>query len=48
MKAVLMIAGLLILASCGVDGEPTPPSKAQSTPGVSVSGEVGIGVAGSL
>ncbi|MGB3317329.1 MAG: argininosuccinate lyase [Albidovulum sp.] len=33
------------LAACGADGEPTPPS---AKPGVTVSGQVKVGVGGSL
>lgn len=33
------------LAACGADGEPTPPPV---KPGVSVSGQIKVGVGGSL
>lgn len=36
-----------LLAACGADGPPLPPSKA-NTPGITLSGEARIGVAGSL
>ena len=39
MPRLLLIA-CLALAACGADGPPEPPSKS----GLSVSGEVGIGV----
>ena len=35
---------LALLAACGADGEPTVPAK----PGVSVTGQVKVGVSGSL
>ncbi len=41
----LALAGLV--AACGADGDPLPPTKAV-TPGVSLSGEVSIGVSGKL
>jgi predicted small lipoprotein YifL len=44
MKATLLaLAALLALASCGVDGAPTPPA---AKPSVGVSGDVQIGVTG--
>lgn len=39
MPRLLLIA-CLALAACGADGQPEPPSKS----GVSVSGEIGLGV----
>lgn len=36
----------LTLAACGVDGEPETPERAQTTPGLSVSGTVSVGIAG--
>lgn len=38
MRAALSLIGLMLLASCGADGAPV-------TPGVSVSGQVTMGVA---
>jgi hypothetical protein len=44
MKPTLLaLAALLALASCGADGQPTPPA---ATPTVGVSGDVQIGVTG--
>lgn len=43
MKAVLIAAALLALAACGADGEPEPRE-----PGLSVSGDIRIGVRGDL
>ena len=48
MKNALLFTALLVLVSCGVDGAPKAPADAAMTPGVSVSGDVGMGVAGSL
>jgi hypothetical protein len=44
MIRVLSVLALLLVASCGADGEPTPPPP----PGLTVSGEVTVGVSGSL
>ena len=43
MKMLFAFAALLTLAACGADGEPTRPA---TKPGVSVSGDVQIGVKG--
>ena len=43
MKTLVVFAALIALASCGADGAPTPPA---AKPGVSVSGDVQIGVKG--
>ncbi len=41
----LLLSFLLVLAACGVDGEPEPPTRsAQSVPGVSISGTASIGI----
>ncbi len=47
MNRLAALLTLLALAACGVDGPPTPPTE-QSQPGLSVSGQVKVGVAGSL
>lgn len=44
MRIISSLVLLALLASCGADGAPTPPSQ----PGVSVSGHVKVGVSGSL
>jgi hypothetical protein len=44
MRICLSLLLAAALAACGADGEPTPPAKA----GVSVSGQVKVGVGGSL
>ncbi len=41
------LLALLALTACGADGDPLPPTKTV-TPGVTISGEARIGVAGSL
>ena len=44
MKSTLLVfAALLMLTSCGADGEPTAPA---AKPGLAVSGDVQIGVKG--
>ncbi len=48
MKPIAVIATLfsvLALAACGVDGEPEQPDRAHT--GISVSGSVSFGIAGS-
>lgn len=44
MRLVSSLLLLALLAACGADGAPTPPVK----PGVNVSGQVKVGVGGSL
>lgn len=44
MKRLALLLALLSLAACGADGAPTPPAE----PGLSVSGQVKVGVGGSL
>ena len=43
MKALILIACLTALAACGADGEPEPVE-----PGISITGQAKIGVAGTL
>lgn len=43
MKIVLALAALLALAACGAAGDPAPPA---TKTGVSVTGDVQIGVTG--
>ncbi len=42
IKPLSLIAILTLLAACGADGAPKPPAK----PGLSVTGQVQVGVAG--
>ena len=44
MRFAAALIGLLILAACGADGPPKPPA---DQPGVTVTGQVKVGVAGS-
>ena len=44
MRFLVSLLCLGILASCGADGAPTPPAEQ----GLSVTGQVKVGVAGSL
>lgn len=43
MKRLTLLAALAALLGCGVDGEPRAPE-----PGVSISGQVKVGVSGSM
>ena len=43
MTRILLLLALLLLAACGVDGAPTPPSPAAQT-GISITGQVQVGV----
>lgn len=45
MKPLVLIAALMALAACGVDGAPERP-KETSTPGIKISGKAEIGVVG--
>jgi hypothetical protein len=40
MMSRLLLIAVLFVAGCGADGEPEPPAK----PGLTISGEVGVGV----
>lgn len=42
MRVVVLLAAL-VLAGCGVDGEPEPKG-----PGIAISGEATIGISGTL
>lgn len=42
-----LLVGVGMLASCGADGDPNPPTKA-AVPGVTLSGEASIGISGKL
>ncbi len=46
-RTIATVSLLAMLASCGADGEPTPPSSVAKT-GVTISGTARIGVAGKL
>lgn len=46
MRAAFVLVALAVLAGCGVDGEPVPPSGAASQPGVTVGVDARIGVVG--
>lgn len=50
MKVLVLLAGLVALAACGVDGAPTPPNGGPAVPvkGLSVTGEASLGVVGHL
>ena len=49
MKTIATLLALAALAACGADGAPKPPSAAPATvtPGLTISGQAKIGVAGS-
>lgn len=44
-RLLATLSALALLAACGIDGPPQPPSAA---PGVTISGEAAIGVKGEL
>jgi hypothetical protein len=44
MRIVLALVLSAFLASCGADGPPTPPAE----PGLTVSGQVKVGVSGGV
>ncbi|ADE86897.1 hypothetical protein [Rhodobacter capsulatus] len=46
MRILLALSVLTFVAACGVDGPPTPPQS--TTPGLSITGEARMGVAGRL
>ena len=35
---------LTLLAACGADGPPVPPTKADTAPGLKISGEARVGI----
>jgi hypothetical protein len=45
MRPILLLS-LLALAACGADGAPLAPSQSASQPGLTVSGQVQVGVVG--
>jgi hypothetical protein len=46
MRPTALLLCLALLAACGADGAPIPPSQSASQPGVSVSGQVKVGIVG--
>ena len=44
---LILLVSVGLLAACGADGPPRPP-EAKPAPGISISGEASIGVAGTL
>ncbi|MDF1855313.1 argininosuccinate lyase [Pseudooceanicola sp.] len=46
MKSLIAMALVALLAACGVDGEPIPPTRAKAAPsdGIRISGEARVGV----
>ncbi len=45
MRPILLLS-LVLLAACGADGDPLPPSQSATQPGLAIDGQVKIGVAG--
>lgn len=46
MRWILLPALALLVAACGVDGPPIPPDDREPQPGISISGNVQMGIAG--
>ena len=46
MRATAFLLSLSLLAACGADGAPVPPAQSASQQGVSVTGQVKVGVVG--
>lgn len=46
MKLIAVLAGLAVLAACGVDGPPTRPDKKERSTGIFISGTAEIGITG--
>lgn len=44
MVRLSAVISLFVLAACGADGPPEPPSQAAQKPAVSISGEARLGV----
>lgn len=45
MKTLIALASVLALSACGADGPPKPPP-AEPAPGLSMSGQVTVGISG--
>lgn len=48
MRILVLTLPLALLAACGVDGPPQPPGNAETPPGLSLSGDVSLGISGNL
>ena len=48
MRPLLPLLIVALLAACGADGPPVPPTKADVQSGVQISGQARVGVVGSL
>ncbi|MFD2174596.1 hypothetical protein [Rhodobacter lacus] len=48
MRILIATTLLACLAACGVDGPPQPPGPGKTPPGLSLSGEVTLGIGGNL
>lgn len=44
MRRLACLLMLTVLAACGADGPPVPPTKADTAPGLKISGEARLGV----
>jgi hypothetical protein len=46
MRPTALLLSLTLIAACGADGAPVPPSQSASQPGVSLTGQVKVGIVG--
>jgi hypothetical protein len=44
MRAIFLFLSLAFLASCGAAGQPIAPKKAETTPGIRISGGAIVGI----
>ena len=46
MRPTALLLSLALLAACGADGAPIAPKQSASQPGVSLTGQVKVGIVG--
>jgi predicted small lipoprotein YifL len=47
LRSAIFLLSLAALAACGVDGDPQPPAQSATQPGLTIKGQVGVGIVGS-